>query len=98
MNFVTLKNVHLNGGEETPRFSATLVIRGREVATVSNHGTGGCCTYWWNEPCSRKWAEEKLFPIAVRVASEEHPDFRDFFEKSPHEALSIQSFIASTDL
>lgn len=87
MTFVTLNNVQLEGGEETPRFSATLVIRGREIAIVRNHGTGGCCTYWWNEPCNHKWAAEKLFPIAVKAAVEKYPEYETLYKKSPSEAL-----------
>ena len=44
---VTLKNVKEAGGEETPRFEASLYLDGKRVATVSNDGRGGCCDYRW---------------------------------------------------
>ena len=44
---VTLKNVKEAGGEETPRFEASLYLDGKRVATVSNGGTGGCNSYHW---------------------------------------------------
>jgi len=57
---VTLKGVKNAGGEETPRFEASLYLDGKRVANVSNGGTGGCCSWYWHD---RK-AEAICQPIA----------------------------------
>jgi len=44
---VELKNIKEAGGEETPRFEATLYLDGKKAAIVSNGGTGGCNCYHW---------------------------------------------------
>lgn len=46
---ITLKNLREAGGEETPRFEASLYLDGKKVATVSNGGTGGCNSYHWED-------------------------------------------------
>lgn len=41
----SVKNYKADGGEETERFSATLVLDGKPVAQVSNDGRGGSHNY-----------------------------------------------------
>lgn len=45
---ITLSRLKTAGGEETPRFEATLVFNGNPVAVVSNDGNGGPCRYHWS--------------------------------------------------
>jgi len=50
---ITLTKIKLAGGDETPRFEATLCWNGKPVAAVSNGGTGGACRVWWAAPARR---------------------------------------------
>lgn len=68
---VELKNVKLAGGEETPRFEATLYIDGTRAAHVSNGGTGASCRWFWYEKALE--APFKAFATAA------HPE--DTFEQ-----------------
>ena len=62
---IVLKNVktHNDMSEETTCFSASIYLDGRRVGTVSNHGTGGCNDYHWeNRDAGRRidsWADEQ---------------------------------------
>ncbi len=93
-SFFTLKNVWLGRGEETPQFEAILVIKGRDVAYVKNRGTGGSNSYQWIEPFSHQWAEKKLLPVAVKVASAKEPEFADLYSRSASTALDSLVFDA----
>jgi hypothetical protein len=65
---ITLRKLRRAGGEETPRFEAIVVHDGRDVATVSNGGTGGPCRFRWSaDPAATLLA-------AVRLAAEQWPD------------------------
>jgi len=87
IDLVKLKDVRRAGGDETPRFEAMMYIKDRVVARVVNDGNGGATLFQWKEPFSRQWASEKLFPVAVKLASLRHPEFKDLFQKCPSEAL-----------
>ena len=91
-NFVTLRDVWVGRGEETPNFQATLYIRDRKIAHVSNRGTGGGNVYRWESPCTDKWFREKLGPLAARVASHLEPEFAATWHKYPREALDVLVF------
>lgn len=53
---VELKNIREAGGEETPRFEATVYVDGKRRGIVANGGTGGCCN-WSDERLRREVAE-----------------------------------------
>lgn len=70
-----LKNIKLAGGDETPRFEASLCLDGKRVAIASNDGRGGECeVQWLTGPRvgleTRKVAEA----IAEQFQQERHPD------------------------
>lgn len=93
-SFLSVKNLWVGRGEETPQFECILVIKGRDVAVAKNAGRGGCNTYFWKEPFNFTWANEKLFPLAAKVASAKEPDFEDLYSKSPSTALDSLVFDA----
>lgn len=93
-SFFSIKNLWIGRGEETPQFECILVIKGRDVAVAKNAGRGGCNTYLWKEPFNFTWANEKLFPLAAKVASAKEPDFKDLYSKSPSTALDSLVFDA----
>lgn len=86
IDLIKLRNVKRAGGEETPRFEAVMYIKDRPVAIVSNGGTGGCSVFHWTPPFTRQWAKEKLYPVAVKLATRRHPEFKEAF-RNPEEAL-----------
>jgi hypothetical protein len=67
---ITLTKLKVAGGEETPRFEAMLSFNGREIARVSNGGTGGSCSFWWLHPHEDR---SLLFSWATEQASREEP-------------------------
>lgn len=67
---LTLTKLKTAGGEETPRFEARLHFNGREVALVSNGGTGGSCTFYWTHP---KEDRSLLFSWAREEAARQEP-------------------------
>jgi len=90
--FLSLSGLVLRGGDETPQFDAKLVIKGKEVAHVKNIGRGGCNIYHWTAPFNRQWAEEKLYPLAAKVATVKEPQFKDLYAKSQSTALDSLVF------
>lgn len=44
---ITLTKLKLAGGEETPRFEATVCWNGKPVGIATNGGTGGASRVWW---------------------------------------------------
>lgn len=54
------------GGEETPRFCATVFKGATAIAEVSNDGNGGCCRWYF-----RARAEEQPFKDWIKA---NHPD------------------------
>lgn len=44
---ITLTKLKLAGGDETPRFEATVCWHGKPVGIATNGGTGGACRVWW---------------------------------------------------
>lgn len=42
-----LKGIKEAGGDETPRFEASIYCDGVKIAVVSNGGHGGCCDYYF---------------------------------------------------
>lgn len=62
---VSLKNVREARGDETPRFSATILLRGFPVAEIGNAGQGGCCDIHVMAPAGYAEVEDlarRLFP------------------------------------
>jgi len=44
---ITLTKIKLAGGDETPRFEATVCWNGKPVGIATNGGTGGASRVWW---------------------------------------------------
>lgn len=89
---VSLRNLQYFGGEETAAFTATLVIKDKEVAQVRNAGRGGSNIYHWKAPLTNQWANEKLVPLAARLMTAKEPEFTDLYSKSPSTALDSMVF------
>jgi hypothetical protein len=64
---VEIKNLKLAGGEETPRFEASLYIDGKKAGIVSNGGNGGCHDIWINEPELRKKFYEAFEDVDAEI-------------------------------
>jgi len=86
---ISLEEIQVFGGEETPHFSAYLFCRGKKVAHVRNNGRGGPCIFHWQEPYDRTWADDKFLPVIKKYAILDRPQFQDLFESNPTEALSL---------
>jgi hypothetical protein len=88
----SLRNLTIRRGDETPEFEGIMVIKGRDVAVAKNRGTGGANTYLWMAPFTHQWAEEKLLPLAVKIASAKEPEYKDLYSRSPSTALDSLVF------
>lgn len=91
-NFFSIRNLHVGRGEETPQFDGVLTMNGKDVANVRNHGRGGVTIFHWILPLNRKWAEEKLYPLATKIAVAKDPEFKDLYQKSGDTALEMLVF------
>jgi hypothetical protein len=74
---ITLTKLKRAGGDETPRFEATLCWNSKPVAVVSNGGTGGRCRVWWAPPGNKPPDRDTVLAVlreASRQAKRLHPD------------------------
>lgn len=84
---IELRKLKRAGGEETPRFEAVLAFNGREVAHVSNGGTGGATRFDWINP---REDLTLLFTWAVAEARRRQPDL---FNGPEHAAAAIDYLV-----
>jgi hypothetical protein len=66
-----LTAIKLAGGEETPRFEATITKDGKKIGFVSNGGTGGPCSFHFQ---TRQLREEFEAWIKANHPAEFEPD------------------------
>jgi hypothetical protein len=74
---ITLTKLKLAGGEETPRFEATICWRGKPIGVASNGGTGGPSRVWWavgRGGVTDKATVEAVMREAARVAKRFEPN------------------------
>lgn len=90
--FISLRDMYLSRGDETPCFSATLFIKGERAGVVLNRGMGGANIYRWEGEFCKKEVQDKICAFAAKLAAAREPKYKELWEKLPTEALTSLIF------